>query len=61
MTTYQNLTQHKLDESSDFWTGFLPAQLQMNPFEFEKLWSLHPEDFHEIKIHGRLVKTPRWQ
>jgi hypothetical protein len=58
---YQNLTQHKLDESNVFWTGFLPAQLQMNSYEFEKLWSLHPEDFHEIKIHGRSVKTPRWQ
>ena len=25
------------------------------------MWSLHPTDYHEIKIHGRLVKTPRWQ
>jgi len=25
------------------------------------MWSTHPKDYHEIRIHGRLVKTPRWQ
>jgi len=28
---------------------------------FEELWNLHPPDFHELLMHGRLVKTPRWQ
>jgi alkylated DNA repair dioxygenase AlkB len=29
--------------------------------DFEGLWALHPVAFHDIKIHGRTVKTPRWQ
>jgi alkylated DNA repair dioxygenase AlkB len=28
---------------------------------FEALWALHPADFHEIQMHGRKVRTPRWQ
>ena len=36
--------------------GLIPSTV-----EFEALWNLHPEDFHEIMMHGRLVKTPRWQ
>ncbi|MEE8142970.1 MAG: alpha-ketoglutarate-dependent dioxygenase AlkB [Planctomycetota bacterium] len=25
------------------------------------MWELHPQEFHEILIHGKLVPTPRWQ
>ncbi len=28
---------------------------------FKELWESHPEDYHILKIHGREVKTPRWQ
>lgn len=44
-----------------FWVGRLPAALIPEAAEFEALWQLHPADFHEIKMPGRLVKTPRWQ
>ncbi len=39
----------------------LPAELVPDTDGFEALWALHPEEYHEITIHGRLVKTPRWQ
>jgi len=29
--------------------------------QFEKLWIEHPEEYHELVIHGKKVKTPRWQ
>src|SRR5687767_12454193 len=41
--------------------GELPASLVPDRDGFEALWALHPGDFHEIAIHGRRVKTPRWQ
>lgn len=28
---------------------------------FEEIWKLHPNEFHDIKIHGKNLKTPRWQ
>ncbi|MCB9758397.1 MAG: alpha-ketoglutarate-dependent dioxygenase AlkB [Alphaproteobacteria bacterium] len=29
--------------------------------DFEALWAVHPDDFHEITMGGRPVRTPRWQ
>jgi len=52
--------RHELGEGMTFWVGQLPAALMRN-VSFEMLWELHPQEFHEIKMHGRLVKTPRWQ
>lgn len=43
------------------WRGQLPAELRLDDRGFEDLWALHPDDFHQIKIHGRSVSTPRWQ
>lgn len=44
-----------------FWVGKLPLALALSEVGFDQLWHLHPQDYHEIMIHGRLVKTPRWQ
>lgn len=44
-----------------FYCGRLPAELILTPAQFEAVWGLHPDEFHEIKMHGRPVKTPRWQ
>lgn len=55
------LTKHLLDESHAFLVGELPRELRLDEKRFEELWALHPETFHEIKMHGKLVKTPRWQ
>ena len=50
-----------LDDTHAVLVGTLPASLVPDDAGFEALWGIHPSGFHEIKIHGRLVKTPRWQ
>src|SRR5438128_156122 len=50
-----------LDERHVVFTGLLPQRLTPEPGAFEALWNLHPEAYPEILMHGRLVKTPRWQ
>jgi alkylated DNA repair dioxygenase AlkB len=56
------LRAHPLDDAGhEILLGRLPDDLIPNEAAFEALWDLHPEGFHEIMIHGRLVKTPRWQ
>ncbi|PWU19932.1 MAG: 2OG-Fe(II) oxygenase [Verrucomicrobia bacterium] len=52
---------HDIGDGYNFWVGQLPGALLPNAAEFESLWRMHPTDYHEIKMHGRLVKTPRWQ
>jgi hypothetical protein len=32
-----------------------------SPDTLRKIWELHPAEFPEITIHGRLVRIPRWQ
>lgn len=56
-----DLTRHELDPQHAFFSGELPYHLRLCASQFEALWALHPDAFHEIKIHGKLVKTPRWQ
>jgi alkylated DNA repair dioxygenase AlkB len=46
---------------SSFWVGRLPEELNPSAAEFDSLWQMHPAEFHEIEMYGRLVKTPRWQ
>ncbi len=58
---YADFVCHQLDEISKFYTGVLPTKIYTDNCLFEKLWKLHPQEFHNIKIHGQLVKTPRWQ
>ncbi|MDB9524377.1 alpha-ketoglutarate-dependent dioxygenase AlkB [Oscillatoria sp. CS-180] len=29
--------------------------------QFMELWSLHPPEYNTIKVHGRVVQTPRWE
>lgn len=50
-----------LDEAHAVLVGELPAELVLDAAGFAALWSIHPAEFHEIKMHGRPVKTPRWQ
>ena len=50
-----------LDETHAVLVGELPASLVLDAAGFAALWSIHPPEFHEIKMHGRPVKTPRWQ
>ncbi len=50
-----------LDEHHALLVGELPPEQRLDAAAFAALWSIHPDDFHEIKMHGRPVKTPRWQ
>ena len=58
---YPGFCCHVLDDGHCFYGGTLPDPLRLGAGEFEKLWDEHPADFHEIVMHGRPVKTPRWQ
>lgn len=53
--------QHPLDEKHRVFSYRIPDDLLLYDDQFEELWNLHPAEHHEIKIHGRTVKTPRWQ
>lgn len=53
--------RHDLDATHQLFAGTLPAYLMFDDEQFEELWNEHPDSFHEIMMHGRLVKTPRWQ
>src|SRR5690606_17150223 len=55
------LTCHDLDGSHHLYSGTLPEHLVPDEEAFQRLWQLHPDEYHEIKMHGKLVKTPRWQ
>ncbi len=57
----EGFENHHLGGTHDFFCGQVPSTLLVGPEEFEDLWSIHPEDFHDIMMHGKLRKTPRWQ
>ena len=50
------MKKYDLDEKSWVIQDDLP-QMQ---YDFEQLWSLHPEKLGQIKIYNRLINTPRW-
>ncbi len=57
----QTFTAHDLDAHHQIFASHLPAELVPDGSVFETLWSLHPTEFWEIQMHGRPVRTPRWQ
>ena len=60
--SYENFNEHLLENSARFFTGRLPQDLIPSTSDaFDSLWSLHPQDYHHIKMRGRTVPTPRWQ
>ena len=42
-------------------TGSLPSHLRPNKSALGELWAQHPKEYHQIRMYGRLVATPRWQ
>jgi alkylated DNA repair dioxygenase AlkB len=60
-SAYPGFVCHLLDDRHRFYSGHLPDGLRCDAERFELLWRLHPEEFHEIQMVGRPVKTPRWQ
>lgn len=56
-----DFTTHTLaDGEHQILTTRLPEAL-LQQTSFERWWSLHPEAFSQIMIHGRMVEIPRWQ
>jgi alkylated DNA repair dioxygenase AlkB len=55
--------QEKIYLTDTTWYQYylLPNHLQVNNNLFEELWKMHPEEFHQIKIFGKVHNTPRWQ
>ncbi len=58
---YPDYESHLLDDRHRLFVGRLPEELRPDAAAFETLWNRHPGEYHVIKMHGRLVKTPRWQ
>jgi len=58
---HADFENHQLDEKHCFYSAMLPDSLIFDDQEFETLWKIHPNEYHEIFLHGRFVKTPRWQ
>lgn len=52
---------HRLDDLHSIFYGSLPKDFDISASDFENFWSLHPESFPEILMHGRNVRAPRWQ
>lgn len=47
-----------LDETSYVVQEVIPDDLQ---YDFEQLWDLHPEQYGQVRMMGKIVETPRWQ
>jgi len=60
-TMYPGFRCHDLDARHQLWQGQLPGRLLPDATQFEHLWQLHPQEYNTIKVHGRVVKTPRWE
>lgn len=52
---------HDLGNAHTFLTGTLPVNRLLDSATFEDLWRMRPLEYHEIMMHGKAVKTPRWQ
>ncbi len=64
LSSQQPLSQfncHQLDESHQLYSGALPEHLRWTTEQFDLGWSMHPADYTQLMMHGRLVPTPRWQ
>jgi len=59
--TYPEFEARGLEDGHRFFVGRLPGELCPDEAGFEVLWNLHPKDFDDFKMMGKLAKLPRWQ
>jgi len=59
--TSTGFVEHQLDRDHSIWMGSLPEALRVDTNGFEELWSMHPTEYHDIRIYGRVCAAPRWQ
>ncbi|MBX2878088.1 MAG: alpha-ketoglutarate-dependent dioxygenase AlkB [Saprospiraceae bacterium] len=50
-----------LDDRHHIYLSSKAELFRLDQASFQSLWNSHPEEFHEIRIHGKWIKTPRWQ
>ncbi len=50
-----------LDDRYSIFLSSRAEIFRLDQTAFQSLWNTHPDDFHEIRIHGKWIKTPRWQ
>lgn len=53
--------RHELPGGGAFHSCVLPDEVLLGTEGFERLWRLHPSTFHEVRLFGRMVRTPRYQ
>ena len=58
---FEGFERHDLDGQHKFYSGRLPGDLAVDASRFESLWAMHPDEYQDIQMFGRAVKTPRWQ
>lgn len=61
MSAIENYFGHPLGEVHRILVGKLPESMWLTPEQFEKLRNEHAADSHQIIMHGKPVKVPRWQ
>lgn len=61
MATESGFIRHCLDGHSHVCLGALPNELMPSADQFNGIWNLRPEEYPTHRIHGRMVKLPRWQ
>lgn len=52
---------HHLADGLQIWEGKVPEALAWSDAIFSRFWSLHPEQYHTVKMFGKPTFTPRWQ
>ena len=60
-TFTDTFARHVLGPGHEFYVGQLPQNLMVSDAQFDELWKLHPTGYLTIMLHGRSVRTPRWQ
>ena len=53
-------TYECINLNEDSWIHTLPFKCE-EFVPFNELWQIHPEEYNDIMMMGKLIKTPRWQ
>ncbi|TXF90840.1 2OG-Fe(II) oxygenase [Neolewinella aurantiaca] len=61
MLNSEIFTSVSLDPDHVVYTTGFPVQELREYLEFDELWDMHPDEYHTLVMHGKEVKTPRWQ
>lgn len=52
-------TRHYLTTNKKSWVDVYQIDKPSDD-QFEELWNMHPKDYDDIMIMGKMTKTPRW-